>query len=62
MRHRNKGLVWTWLLTKRLYKKWTFLLLLALIPALVLGYGLVDKGDAGVLTIALSCQDWESMI
>ena len=59
MQHRNKGLVWTWLLTKRLYKKWTFLLLLALIPALVLGYGLVDKGDAGVLTIALSCQDWE---
>lgn len=59
MQHRNKGFLWVVLLTKRLYKKWTFLLLLALIPALVLGYGLVDKSDAGVLTIALSCQDWD---
>ena len=59
MQHRNKGLLWAALLTKRLYKKWTFLLLLALIPVLVLGYGMVDKSDAGVLTIALSCQDWE---
>lgn len=59
MQHRNKGFLWAALLTKRLYKKWTFLLLLALIPALVLGYGMVDKSDAGVLTIALSCKDWE---
>lgn len=59
MQHRNKGLLWAALLTKRLYKKWTFLLLLALIPVLVLGYGMVDKSDSGVLTIALSCQDWE---
>lgn len=59
MQHWNKGFLWAALLTKRLYKKWTFLLLLALIPALVLGYGMVDKSDAGVLTIALSCQDWE---
>lgn len=59
MQHRNKGLLWAALLTKRLYKKWTFLLLLALIPVLVLGYGMVDKSDAGVLTIALSCQNWE---
>lgn len=59
MRHRNKALLWAALLTKRLYKKWTFLLILALIPALVLGYGMVDKSDAGVLTIALSCQDWK---
>ncbi len=59
MRHRNKALLWAALLTKRLYKKWTFLLILALIPALVLGYGMVDKSDSGVLTIALSCQDWK---
>lgn len=59
MHRRNKWLLWAALLTKRLYKKWTFLLLLALIPVLVLSYGLVDKTDSGVLTIALSCQDWE---
>lgn len=49
--------VWLWLLTKRLYKKPTFLVILALIPALVLGYGMVAREDSGVMTIALAAQD-----
>lgn len=50
-------LVWLWLLTKRLYKKPTFLIILALIPALVLGYGMVAREDSGVVTIALAAED-----
>ena len=50
-------LIWLWLLTKRLYKKPTFLVLLALIPALVLGYSTVARQDSGVVTIALAAYD-----
>ncbi len=49
--------MWLWLLTKRLYKKPTFLVILALIPALVLGYGMVAREESGVMTIALAAQD-----
>lgn len=59
MRGFGRLLLWAAMLSKRLYKKWTFLLILALIPALVLGYGMVDKTDTGVVTIALTCRDWE---
>lgn len=52
-------LTWLWLLTKRLYKKPTFLVLLALIPALVIGYGTVAREDSGVVTIALAAHDNE---
>lgn len=45
---------WLLLLNKRLYKKLTFLLIMALIPALVLGYGIVAQEESGVLTIALA--------
>lgn len=48
---------WLWLLTKRLYKKPTFLVILALIPALVLGYGLVARDGGGIMTIALAAHD-----
>ena len=37
----KKYLLWLWLLTKRLYKKPTFLAILVLIPLLVLGYSAV---------------------
>ena len=45
---------WLLMMTKRLYKKPTFLLILVLIPALVLGYGIAAREDSGVLTIALA--------
>lgn len=56
------GLIWLWLMTKRLYKKPTFLVLLLLIPALVLGYGTVAQQDSGVVRIALATHDRESAL
>lgn len=49
-----KLLMWFWLLTKRLYKKLSFLAILLLIPALVLGYGAAAKGDSGMITVVLA--------
>ena len=49
--------LWAWMLSKRLYKKATFLLILLCIPVLVFGYGSVADQDSGVVTIALSCED-----
>ena len=46
--------MWFWLLTKRLYKKFTFLAILLLIPALVLGYGAAARGDSGMITVVLA--------
>ena len=53
----KKYLLWLWLLTKRLYKKPTFLAILILIPLLVLGYSAVDQQDSGMFVIALSGED-----
>lgn len=47
-------LLWLWMLTKRLYKKPTFLVILLLIPCLCLAYGAMSREDSGVLTIALA--------
>lgn len=54
MKQLKKTLLWLWLLTKRLYKKPTFLAILVLIPLLVLGYSAVAKQDSGMVTIALA--------
>lgn len=45
---------WGLLLWKRLYKKLTFLLLLAMIPLLVFSYGVVSQEESGVATVALA--------
>ena len=51
----KKAILWCWLLTKRLYKKPTYLVILALIPALVFGYSaLTQTGDSGMMTVALT--------
>ncbi len=52
-----KLLMWFWLLTQRLYKKPTFLVILLLIPALVLAYGAAAKEDSGMITVALAQKD-----
>ena len=49
-----KLLLWFGLLTKRLYKKFTFLAILLLIPALVLGYNASAKDDSGMMSVALA--------
>ena len=46
--------MWFWLLSKRLYKKLTFLAILLLIPALVLGYRAAAQGDSGMITVVLA--------
>ena len=52
---------WLLMMTKRLYKKLTFLLILLLIPVLVLGYGVAAREDSGVLTIALAQEGADPM-
>lgn len=54
MRTGKRLLCWTLLLWKRLYKKTTFLILLLMIPALVLGYGLTTQEDSGLMVVALA--------
>lgn len=49
----RKMLLWYFMLSKRLLKKYTFLLLLCAIPLLVIGMQVVSKQDSGMLTIVL---------
>lgn len=56
-----KLVLWFGLLTKRLYKKLTFLAILLLIPALVLGYSVAAKGDSGMLSVALAQQNQDAL-
>lgn len=53
--------MWFFMLTKRLYKKLTFLAILLLIPALVLGYGAAAKGDSGMITVVLAQKGDDAM-
>ncbi len=53
----GKLLMWWCMLTKRLYKKPTFLIILLLIPVLTFGYGVLAQEDSGVLTVALARED-----
>lgn len=57
MEKMRKFLVWFWLLTKRLYKKPSFIALLLLIPVVVFGYSLAAQGNSGMMTIAVCCED-----
>lgn len=50
----KKALLWLWLLTKRLYKKPAFLLILVLIPLLTFGYRAATAEDSGIITVALA--------
>ncbi len=50
----KRCLRWALLLWKRLYKKWTFVVLLLLIPLLVLAYGLTAQEESGMSTVALA--------
>lgn len=56
MKRIQKLLLWFAMLSKRLYKKPTFVVLLVLIPVLTLGYTAISSGDSGLLTIGLACQ------
>ena len=53
----KKAFLWFWMLTKRLYKKPTFVAILILIPLLVLCYNAASRADSGMITVALAQQD-----
>lgn len=54
MKKCKRTLLWLWMLTKRLYHKPTFLVVLALIPLVSFGYGFADLDDSGILTVVLA--------
>lgn len=54
--------MWIFLLSKRLYKKATFLVILALIPALVVGYSALAQEDSGILTVALAQEGSDPLV
>lgn len=56
MNRLQKLLLWFAMLSKRLYKKPTFLALMILIPILVLGYTAITGGESGVITVGLACR------
>ncbi len=48
---------WLLLMTKRLYKKPVFLIILAMIPTLTFCYGAVAQQESGMLTVAIARED-----
>lgn len=50
----RRFLMWFLLLNKRLYKKATFVMIMALIPLAVFALGIVAKEDSGIVKIALA--------
>lgn len=56
---RGNMLIWLWMLAKRLLKKPSFLVILALIPVLTFGYTAATAGGSGVVNIALAAGDLE---
>ena len=53
----KKLFTWLYLLTKRLYKKPTFLVILLLIPLLSFGYSAMTEGNSGMMTVALATEE-----
>lgn len=49
----KNAILWLFMLSKRLFKKPSFWIVLLLIPALVMGYSSVAKQESGILRIAL---------
>lgn len=58
----RKLLMWFLLLNKRLYKKFTFIVILLLIPLMVLAMGIIAREDSGFISIALAQSDPEDAI
>ncbi len=55
-------LLWLLLLTKRLYKKPAFLVILIVIPAVIFAYGLTAQEESGMITIILSAESPEDAL
>lgn len=57
MKTLRKLFLWFWMLSKRLYKKPTFLVLILLIPVVIVGYRAISGGESGMLTVGLTCRE-----
>lgn len=57
----KKLLLWFLMLSKRLYKKPTFLVLIVLIPVLLFGYMAISGGESSVMTIGMVCRQKDSV-
>lgn len=57
MKKLRRPLLWLWMLSKRLFRKPVFLMLMVLIPVLVLGYSTTAREDSGVMTVLLVCEE-----
>ena len=53
----KKLFLWYYMLTKRLFRKWSFLVLLCCIPLMMLVSNYAMSGESGVMTIILCCED-----
>ena len=53
----RKSLIWFAFLTKRLYKKVTFICILLLIPLVVVAFDHAAQSETGIVTVLLACQD-----
>ena len=53
----KKLFLWYFMLTKRLFRKWSFLVLLCCIPLMMLVSDYAMSGESGVMTIILCCED-----
>ena len=61
MKRLHKLLLWFAMLSKRLYKRPTFLVIMVMIPLLVLGYVAISGGESGMITIGLACRNPDSV-
>ncbi len=57
MRQLRNVSMWFLLLSKRLYKKPSFLVILLLVPVLVFGYSLAAGEESGMQTVVLACEN-----
>ena len=53
----KKTLIWFAFLSKRLYKKATFICILLLIPLVVVAFDNAAQSETGIVTVLLACQD-----
>ena len=53
----KKLFLWYYMLTKRLFRKWSYLVLLCCIPIMMLVSNYAMSGESGVMTIILCCED-----
>ncbi len=54
--------VWYVLLNKRLFHRWSFLLILGMVPVLAAGMRLASQGEKGVVSVALCMEDEEEAL